>query len=324
MREIIYSLPDQISETIKIMHNFRPKKKEFDRILICGMGGSGISGEILAAIYPGLQIISNKDYSVPEYISKNTLSILISYSGNTEETLNNYRLLAKRKLDMVLISSNGKLLKKNNQLKIKIPKGLPPRGALGYLFTPLPITLYKFGLIKINPEKELFSIVKFLKKNRDNIEKKAKNLSKRFIGNLPIIYSNSQYFAPVANRWRCQLNENAKILCHINIIPEMNHNEIVGLGRPEDLNKKLLLIFLNDPKAHPRNKIRIRILKEIVKHKICNVIEIDPKGNSNLQSIFWTIMLGDFISYHLAKKTNIDPMPVKRIDYLKKRLSEYK
>jgi len=324
MREIIHSLPDQIRETINLIPNVYPKKKKFNKVLICGMGGSGISGEILAALYPGIQIITNKDYTIPDYIGEGTLAILISYSGNTEETLHNYRILSKRKIKMVLISSNGKLLHKRAEMKIKIPQGLPPRGALGYLFAPLPFILYKFHIIKINPKKKLISVAEFLKTERNNIEKEAEKLSERFINRLPVIYATSQLFAPVANRWRCQLNENSKILAHINIIPEMNHNEIVGLGRPEELNEKLLAIFLNDPQAHPRNRIRVRITKELIKDKLGNIIEVLPRGNNNLQRLFWMIMLGDFISFHLAMKTGINPMPVKRIEYLKQRLSKYK
>lgn len=317
-------MPDQILSTIKIIPDISVIKKKFNRVLICGMGGSGISGEILKAIYPTVEIIINKDYSIPEYINKETLSILISYSGNTEETLNNYRLLARHKTGMVIISSNGKLLMKKSKLKVKISGGLPPRGALGYLFTPLPIILYKFHIIHTDPEQKLIVLAKFLQKKRNDIEKKAKKLSKKFLNRLPIIYSNSQMFIPVARRWQSQLNENSKILAHINVIPEMNHNEIVGLGRSKKLNSKILLIFLNDPKAHPRNKIRVRVIKEIIKGKFSDVIEIDPEGKSNLQRLFWTIMLGDFISYYLAVRANIDPMPVKRIDYLKKKLARIK
>jgi glucose/mannose-6-phosphate isomerase len=120
------------------------------------------------------------------------------------------------------------------------------------------------------------------------------------------------------------LNENSKVIAHINIIPEMNHNEIVGLGSPKELNSKLLIAFLNDPRAYPRNKLRQKVIKDVIGKQIKNIIEVAPEGKDNLQRIFWTVMLGDFISYWLAIKTGIDPMPVKRIDYLKKRLAEYK
>lgn len=323
MRNIIYSLPDQIAEAINVFPHYVPKKKKYGTVCICGMGGSGISGEILAALYPGIRIISNKDYSIPDYIDNKTLAILISYSGNTEETLHNYRLLARRKARMVFISSNGKLLKKKAELKIKVPGGLPPRGALGYLFAPLPLTLYTFRIIKKNPKKQLVALSTFLKSERDKLERKAEQLSERFMNKLAVIYANSQRFAPVANRWRCQLNENSKVLAHINIIPEMNHNEIVGLGRPEALNGKLVVIFLNDPRAHPRNKLRVGVVKQIIQRNISNSIDVHPRGHDDVQRLFWTIMLGDFVSYHLAIKTGIDPMPVKRIDYLKQKLAEY-
>ncbi len=322
MRDIIYSLPDQIRDAIGLIPDVHLKKRKYARVLICGMGGSGISGEILKASYPTLQIISNKDYSIPGYIDKDTLSILISYSGNTEETLNNYGLLSQRKTGIVIICSDGELLKKRSDLKIVVPRGLPPRGALGYLFGPLPIILYKFHIIDRNPAQKLTSLATFLKKERDEVEKRAKNLSRKFLNRLPIIYSNSQEFLPVARRWQCQLNENSKILAHINIIPEMNHNEIVGLGRPTALSRKIVLIFLNDPDAHPKNKIRVTIMQEIIKNKFGDVIAIQPEGKSNLHRLFWTLMLGDFISYYCAIRTNIDPMPVARIEYLKKRLSQ--
>lgn len=323
MREIIYSLPEQIRETINLVPDMYQKRKKFSTILICGMGGSGISGEILKELYPKLQIFSNKDYSIPEHIDKDTLSIIISYSGNTEETLHNYRLLKNRTAGIVAITSNGKLLQKKCQLRVKIPGGLPPRGALGYLFTPLPLVLHRFNIIRKNPKEELNLLARFLQKNRNSIERKAKDISRRMSRKLPIIYANSRLFLPVARRWQCQLNENAKMLAHVNIIPEMNHNEIVGLGRPVALNKKIVLIFLHNPQAHPRNKIRTNVVKEITKDIFSGVIDIDPAGKNNIQRVFWTIMLGDFISYYCAKKENIDPMPVMRIDYLKKRLSQF-
>jgi len=329
MRETIYSLPEQIAEAINIFkcywHECPDKNilsKKFNRVLICGMGGSGISGDIISGLYPEVEIIVNKDYQIPEYIDKKTLAILISYSGNTEETLSNYNIFKKIGIQTAVISSNGALLKKKALLKIQIPKGLPPRGALGYLFTPIPLLLYHTGLLKKNPETMLARLFLFLKKQAKILEEKGQVLADLINGKLPIIYANSNIFGIVARRWQCQLNENSKILCHTNIIPEMNHNEIVGLGRPKHFNKDLIVIIFNSPNALPRNKLRIKIIKEIIKQEIAGlkVIDINPSGRNLLEHVFWTIMLGDFLSYYLALKTGIDPMPVKRIDYLKQRL----
>lgn len=322
MRDIISSMPEQMLTAIQLIPRVAIKKKNFDKVLICGMGGSGISGEILKALYPTVHIISNKDYTIPQYIDHNTVAIVISYSGNTEETLSNYALLKKKGTTMAIISSGGQLFNKEADIKVKIPGGLPPRGALGYLFAPLPFMLWKFHLIRTNPTTGITNLANFLKKRRKTIEQKAKNLAKRFTEKLPVIYANSSTYMPVALRWQCQLNENAKTLAHINIIPEMNHNEIVGLGRPEVLNAAILPVFLNDPRAHKRNKARVAIMHRITKRLFSGAIEIEPQGNNAHERIFWTIMLGDFISYYLAKATNIDAMPVKRIDYLKNELSK--
>ncbi len=328
MREIIHSLPDQIFETIKNFQYYSKdiKAQKFNKILICGMGGSGISGDIASVLYPELEIIVNKDYQIPGYIDKRTFAILVSYSGNTEETLSNYRHLKKNGNKIAVISSNGELLKKEALLNIKIPRGFPPRGALGYLFTPIPIILYKAGLIKKDPEPILIKTALFLKKQAKKLEQKGKILAGLILNKMPIIYADSNAFGVVAKRWQCQLNENAKMLCHTNIIPEMNHNEIVGLGKPAQINKHTIIIFLNDPNGFSRNKLRVRIIKEILKNELkgLQTIDIHPLGRNLLEQMFWTIMLGDFLSLYLARNKGTDPMPVKRIDYLKQRLSEFR
>lgn len=321
MREIIYSLPDQISAALDLMPDCTFARKMYNRVLICGMGGSGISGDILAALYPQLQVISNKDYTIPGFVDKNTLAILVSYSGNTEETLSCYRQLLRQGIDIVLLSSGGKLMKKKAKHRIKVPTGLPPRGALGYLFTPLPVLMHQANLMKADPRDELRRLANFLIQHRDAIDRKARRIAKRFLNKLTIIYVDSSTFAPVANRWRCQLNENAKVIAHINVIPEMNHNEIVGLGRPRKFNADTLLVFIGDPVAHKRNKLRHRLLKALIKNEISDILEIKPVGRNTLQQLFYAIMLGDFSSYYLAIQSGIDPMPVARIEQLKKKLA---
>lgn len=330
MREIIYSLPQQLIEGINLFNytwsdtlNKKNFRKRFERVLICGMGGSGISGDITSILYPELDIRVNKDYQIPHFIDNSTLGILISYSGNTEETLYNYKILRKMDIPLVIISSNGQLLKKEALFKIQIPGGFPPRGALGYLFTPIPLLLHRCGLIKKNPETELANVAQFLREELKTLEKKGKRLAQLLGEKIPIIYANSNPFGVVAKRWQCQLNENSKILCHINIIPEMNHNEIVGLGSPKRLNKDLVIIFLNDPGAFIRNRLRVKIIKEVIDREISGLtyIDINPPGKSLIKQVFWTMMLGDFLSFYLAMAKGIDPLPVARIDFLKSRLS---
>ncbi len=324
MKRIIDSLPQQIREAAHLVPKRRMRRGAIERVLVCGMGGSGISGEILKSLYPRCHIIPNKAYSIPEYIDNRALAIVISYSGNTEETLSNYKQLRRRNAHIVTISSNGKLMQKESDLKIHVPSGLPPRGALGYLFTPLPGVLYRYRLIHTDPERALLNCASFLRKQQKRIEAKAKTIAAKIVNHLPLIYANSDPFLTVAKRWQCQFNENSKMLAHINVFPEMNHNEIVGLGRPRQLNKHIVAVFLNDPYAHIRNRARVAIVQRIIHNMFNAVINVQPQGTSKLQRLFWTIWLGDFVSYYCAVRSKVDPLPVARIDYLKEKLAQLK
>jgi glucose/mannose-6-phosphate isomerase len=177
-------------------------------------------------------------------------------------------------------------------------------------------------MVRTNPEPELRALAQFLLMNRASLCREARKISRRLVGKLPVIYSDTRAFSVVANRWRCQFNENSKIICHTSVIPEMNHNEIVGLGRPQKFNKDIRLIFLHDPETNPRNLKREKIMKEIIRNDLKNIIDIHPQGGNRIERMFWTIMLGDFVSYYLAEMTGVDPLPVKRIEYLKKRLKD--
>lgn len=321
MREIIHSLPDQLSRAVNFVDRTARPRRRAHGVVVCGMGGSGISGEILSVIYPQAGVRSNRDYDMAGPVGKDMLAILISYSGNTEETLANYRVLARLKVPMATVTSGGRLQQQRALFRVNVPAGLPPRGALGYLYGSLPVILHRFGLVKGDPVPGMIKLADFLKREAYDLDRAGEKIASRLTGKFIIIYANSAAFGVVANRWRCQLNENAKVMCHTNVIPEMNHNEIVGFGRPSGLRKGSAVILLNDPAAHKRNKLRTEILKEVIQRETGGILEIEPQGKDLAQRVFWTIMLGDFLSFHLAVKTGIDPMPVKRIDYLKKRLA---
>jgi glucose/mannose-6-phosphate isomerase len=322
MKRIIDSLPEQIKGSLETVRGISIKRKKYTQVLICGMGGSGISGSIAQALYPQIRILTNNDYVIPHRVDRQTLAIIISYSGNTEETLADQAYLARRGVDMAVISSNGRLLKKNALTRVQVPTGFPPRGALGYLFTPIPMILHACRLMEHNPAHELSNLARFLERERSRIITKARSLASRISQRLPIVYVNSHRFRPVAQRWQCQFNENAKILAHVNIIPEMNHNEIVGIGRPSSLRNRSIFILLHDPHAHPRNDLRAKLLPRVVQRDMPPLMSINPRGSTPLHHVFWTIWLGDYVSYYCALRSGIDPLPVKRIDRLKKLLSK--
>ncbi|MEO0226067.1 MAG: bifunctional phosphoglucose/phosphomannose isomerase, partial [candidate division WOR-3 bacterium] len=267
MYELIYSLPEEIETAIEISLLLKVDKRKIENLVICGMGGSGIGGELFYGIYGAkidLPIHINRDYHLPPYVNNKTLVILVSYSGNTEETLANLKMALHKRCITLIITSNGKLLKEHGQENaIIIPGGLPPRAALGYLFTPIPFILHRYHLMP-NPYPAMIQMVNFLKSERKQIISRAKNLARWLYQSLPVIYSNSQAFHPVAYRWRCQFNENSKIFAHNHSLPEMNHNEIVGLGRTKNIWKLTRIVFLTDPSAHPRNLQRVVITKDLL------------------------------------------------------------
>lgn len=323
MFELIFHLPEQIETAIKIARRARVTAREINNLVVCGMGGSGIGGELLLGIFGQeikVPVHISKDYELPRYIGKDTLIILVSYSGNTEETLANYDLAREQGCVTAVLSSGGKLVaRKGRSSKVIIPPGLPPRAAIGYLFTPLPFLLWRYGLIK-NPQRSITGLVRLLKERRTAIMPKASKIARWLKNALPLIYSNSQAYNPVAYRWRCQLNENSKIFAHSHSIPEMNHNEIVGIGGICKVAAMTKIIFLDDPEGHIRNKKRVRITQDLIGKHTAGMIRLEGEGKSRLERAFYLIWLGDFVSYYLAQLRRVEPLPVKRIDALKARL----
>jgi glucose/mannose-6-phosphate isomerase len=206
---------------------------------------------------------------------------------------------------------------------------MPPRAALGYSFAPLLMFLDKIGLIK-NAQQELTMMVEKLKSFRDNyiedidLEKNmAKRLAQRIRGKIPIIYGGPTLTDTVALRWKGQLCENSKVLAFNNVFPEFNHNELVGWSEQiKNMSEHLVVIVLRDFDDHPQVKARMDIVKGIIETFEVEVIEIYSRGDMPLERMFSLIQLGDFVSYYLAILSEVDPTPVKVIDFLKKALAD--
>ncbi len=290
-------------------------KGEITSIMICGMGGSAIGGELLKSYLSNTQlpIFVSREYKVPEYVNSHTLVFAISYSGNTEETLSAFHDAKLKKANIVAITSGGELAKKAEKV-IKIPAGLQPRCALGYLFFSMLGILSNSGLIDVKSAdlNEMLSLLS----QKEEIKKKAEDLARKIQGKIPLIYS-SELLKPVAYRWQTQINENAKYPAYHSAFSEMNHNEINSFRRMD--RSQFLAILLMDKQDNPKIKKRMDICREIMEKNI-NVEEIEIKGSSLLAKMFSTIYLGDYSSYYLAIRERIDPTPVKVIEWLKEQL----
>ena len=247
--------------------------------------------------------------------------IVCSYSGNTEETLMAMHQAKKTKATIICITSGGKVSEfagTKNLDCILVPAGMPPRSCLGYSLVQILYVLSHFGLIGNNFEKEIKASIKQLKADESNIQKKAMAFSKKINGKLPIVYAAAS-MEGVAVRFRQQLNENSKLLGWHGVIPEMNHNELVGWR--DDANDKVVIILRNSD-DYERVQTRMEINKKVFKKHTSNIIEIYSEGKSYWEQAFYLIHLTDWISVMLADLRELDATEVKVIDFLKNSLAK--
>ena len=324
MLRLIRSLPDQIQE---MLDQDIPPLEPAPTIFLAGMGGSAISGDLLrSALWDQpyrLEVI--RDYRLPAYAQKGDLLIASSYSGNTEETLSIFREGTERGLRCAAVTSGGKLAELAESAGaplVRIPTGYPPRTALGYLFTGLARLLWP--LVPEEVQKTLQDLPDFLRKLQERFEGTEAfsfELAETLYLRIPVVYSSTRLF-PVAFRWKTQMNENAKAFCHVAELPELDHNEIVGMQNPKERLETFWVIFLQDPEDHPRIRLRIRHTADLIRDSVLGITHIEPEGSSFLHRLFYLVYLGDYVSYYLAKLYKEDPVPVKRIDELKRRLAQ--
>ena len=326
MKTLVQNFSKQLTEAISIGSNasLSPSPNKIGNVLICGLGGSGIGGSIvseLAAANASVPVNVSKGYFIPSYVNANTLVIISSYSGNTEETLNCMELALKKGAKIVGVTSGGKVLeaaKTKGFDCITVPGGMPPRSCLGYSLTQLFFILGYHKIITNDYKAELEAAVKLIDSEEKNIIAEATSIAAKIKGKIPVIYATT-YNEGIAIRFRQQLNENSKILCWHQIVPEMNHNELVGWTEKHD---DLSVLFFLDKDDYSRNLARVDINKEVIKKYASSITEIWSKGNSAIERAIYFIHLGDWISVVLGESRGVDLMEVNVINHLKSKLSE--
>lgn len=326
MKELIQNFSAQLESALKIGKNysFKTPKRDFSNIILTGLGGSGIGGSIVqnyTADKLSIPFLVNKDYLLPRFTGSDTLVIVSSYSGNTEETVAAMEQAIKAKATVICVTSGGKiaeLAKKKGLDCILLPAGMPPRACLGYSLVQQLFILKHFGLLKTGFVKELEGAISLLRSDAKQLEQKGKKLAEKLQGRLPVIYSAAG-IEGVAVRFRQQLNENSKLLCWHHVIPEMNHNELVG-WRDKDEHKAVVILRSEDD--YERAQLRMEINKKIIRKYTPNIIEVTSKGNNFWERAFYLIHLTDWASLYLAEFREVDATEVKVIDFLKGELSK--
>ena len=298
-------------------------------VLLAGMGGSAISGDLLRG-YAGdelaFPLVSVRDYALPGWAGPDCLLIACSYSGDTEETLAVYRAARARGVPRVAIGSGGRLLalaREDGIPSAAVPPGSPPRAALGWMFFTLLGGFEKLGFLAPRPAETAEAIERIRQAARamGPASPEAANLAKRLAralhGRLPILYSGERPMGPVALRWRTQINENAKTLASSHVLPELDHNEIVGSEEPRELLRKCQVLALRDREDHPRVLARLEITRRLLEKAGIATLVLDSEGAGRLARMFSHLVLGDWVSLYLSFIYGVDPTPVHKIDYLK-------
>ena len=335
MYNLIRDFPAQVEEAVAIgkKADIRLRVKSIKQIVLCGLGGSAIGGDLLRSYLAGelnVPLSVNRHYTLPASVGPETLVIISSYSGNTEETNAAHKEALKRNARILCISSNGnteKLAGKTGAPLIKVPGGLPPRAALGYSFFPLLIALSRLGLIK-NKSRDISETLALLERKSavyaepDPASNEALRLAEQLHGRIGVIYSSTERFDAVNTRWRGQIAENGKSLAFGHVLPEMNHNELVGWKVLQEQMREMQVFFLRDKDDHPRVQIRMDITRGVIEKYTTRVTDVWSEGSSLLARIFSLVYLGDWMSFYLSIMHTTDPTPVEVIDFLKRELAK--
>ncbi len=326
MKKFVEEFTKQLSHALQIANNaVLTKKSNIQNVVVTGLGGSGIGGTILSELVQTecpVPIIINKDYFLPEFVGPNTLIVISSYSGNTEETVSAMQQAIAKKTQVVCVTSGGKvqdMALQNGFDTIVIPGGNPPRSCIGYSLVQLLKIVQFNGLVKTDFLSQINSSIKLLDDELINIKNEATLIANTLVGKFPIIYSLGSCEG-VAVRFRQQINENSKMLCGHHTFPEMNHNELVGWTEKND---SLAVVTFRTSYDFDRTVMRYDVCKPLFTKYSASVTDIVAKGNSKLEQFIYLINIGDWISCYIADIKNIDAVEVDIITHLKNELAKF-
>ena len=326
MKNIVAAFKSQILEGLSIAHEskFHDTDKQFDNVLICGMGGSGIAGSVVKnLVHDELKIpfVICKDYHIPAFVNEKTLVIVSSNSGNTEETLSAFKQAFEKNAEIAVITSGGSLLefaKDKNSNYLVLPFGYSPRATFNFSVICVMAILEKYGLISNKFHSEFEKSIQILADNQEKIKKQALEIAQQLGNKMPIVYV-SQNYEGVGYRVMQQINENSKTLGWVNVIPEMNHNELLGWRTNTD---NLLVINLRTPDEFEKHKKRSEISQEIYGEYTDDIFNVWSFGDSLIENTMYLVNFGDWLSVFIADEKGVDVSEYDIIEFLKGRLAE--
>ncbi len=335
MYDLVAGFPDHfkqgraIAEAVSLSIDARAMRQ----LVVIGMGGSAISGDLLRCYGVDqspipIQVVRN--YALPASVDRQTLVVASSFSGNTEESLAGFEEAMARKATVVCIASGGQLLdlaRKHGLPYAQIPGGMPPRAALGYSLAVLMVFARKMGVIQVPDEAwdEADSLLRMQTAlyGDPTSAHLARTVADGVVGRLPVVYSSLGLLEAVNLRWRGQFQENSKMLAAGNLYPELNHNEIMGWEQTgaSSLQSQMGVIVLRDREDHPRIQHRMDVTRSLIQSRAGSWTEVSTSGEHRLTRMVSLVNLGDWASLYAAYVRAVDPTPIGLIDQLKDALA---
>lgn len=323
MTEAILNFPKQFEFSPKV--EFASQLTNYKSFVVCGMGGSHLSADILQNLEPEIDLQIHSDYGLPEVAltterSKNTLFIFSSYSGNTEETIDGYLQARSKKLSSAVIAVGGQLLalaQKDGVPYIKLPQtGIQPRSALGFSLIALATLLAKKDILltlkKLTTELEV-----------EKMKSQGQEIASEISGFVPLIYT-SQKNKSLGYNWKIKLNETGKIPAFYNVVPELNHNEMTGFDlndKSKYLTDRFYILFLLDSTDNPRNKKRLEVLFQLYHERRLPVRNIYLEGETKWLKYFNSLLLADWTAVSIARYYGHEEEQVPMVEEFKKRIT---
>ncbi|PAP77455.1 bifunctional phosphoglucose/phosphomannose isomerase [Rubrivirga marina] len=335
MRGAVRAFPEHLAEGWRrggAADDFELDPSDLDGIVLCGMGGSAIGGDLVRGIVEPtspLPFVVNRGYALPGWVGERTLVIASSYSGGTEETLAAFADARARGARRLAITSGGTLqgiAEADGLDHVLIPGGLQPRAALGFSLGVVLRLAQTLGLAELSDAEMATALLaarqRATRHDEDDASNPARALAAAFDGALPVVYTGTGLLEPVGLRWRTQIHENAKHPAVGNVLPELDHNEIMGFeSGPEEILSRMRVVALKDEDDHAQVLKRFAATRELIEPRIGGWLEIASGGDSRLDRALGLVQLGDAASFWLAMLKGVDPTPVETIQSLKKQLA---
>ncbi len=327
-------LPEQVAEAVARSRGLAglPDRDRVENVVVLGMGGSGIAGDVLAATaapFMAVPVSVVKGYQPPDFVGAGTLVFALSFSGDTEETLEAAGLAYEAGAALVVVSGGGELVRLAEEWRVPVvpvPTGIPqPRAALGAMSVPPIVVLEEIGLFP-GAGHWIAQAVEQLKRRRDELVRPkglAEDLARRIGRTIPLVHSSEALGAAAALRWKAQINENAKSPAFFAVYPELSHNEVAGWGQQGDVTRQIItLVNLRHDAEHPQVARRFELVADVMLEVVAGIVEVRAAGEGDLAQLADLALIGDFVSLHLAAREEIDPGPIPVLDDIKRRLQE--